>query len=65
MRDAAEETVPRMRPRGGPLLDDNLPVPGRLYDVSQNALRVVIAEDEALIRLDLKEMLERARFRSV
>jgi two-component system, response regulator PdtaR len=26
--------------------------------VSQNALRVVIAEDEALIRLDLKEMLE-------
>src|SRR6202012_3344355 len=25
---------------------------------SQNALRVVIAEDEALIRLDLKEMLE-------
>ncbi|HEX8005249.1 MAG TPA: response regulator, partial [Trebonia sp.] len=27
-------------------------------NVSQNALRVVIAEDEALIRLDLKEMLE-------
>ncbi|MBO0805704.1 MAG: response regulator [Nocardiopsaceae bacterium] len=27
-------------------------------DVSQNALRVVIAEDEALIRLDLREMLE-------
>jgi len=26
--------------------------------VSQNALRVVIAEDEALIRLDLREMLE-------
>jgi len=26
--------------------------------VSRNALRVVIAEDEALIRLDLKEMLE-------
>jgi len=26
--------------------------------VSQNLLRVVIAEDEALIRLDLKEMLE-------
>ena len=26
--------------------------------MSQNALRVVIAEDEALIRLDLKEMLE-------
>lgn len=30
----------------------------RLLQVSQNALRVVIAEDEALIRLDLKEMLE-------
>ena len=39
-------------------LDDNLPVPGRLVGVSRNALRVVIAEDEALIRLDLKEMLE-------
>ncbi len=26
--------------------------------MSQNQLRVVIAEDEALIRLDLKEMLE-------
>ena len=26
--------------------------------MSQNPLRVVIAEDEALIRLDLKEMLE-------
>jgi len=26
--------------------------------VSQNAVRVIIAEDEALIRLDLKEMLE-------
>ena len=26
--------------------------------MSQNLLRVVIAEDEALIRLDLKEMLE-------
>ena len=40
------------------LLDANVPVPGRLLRVSQNALRVVIAEDEALIRLDLKEMLE-------
>src|SRR6202046_1425304 len=36
----------------------NLPGHGRLCCVSQNALRVVIAEDEALIRLDLKEMLE-------
>src|SRR5215471_16363169 len=39
-------------------LMDNLPGHGRLVRVSQNALRVVIAEDEALIRLDLKEMLE-------
>ena len=37
---------------------DNVPPPGSLLGVSQNALRVVIAEDEALIRLDLKEMLE-------
>jgi two-component system, response regulator PdtaR len=39
-------------------LADNVPPDGRLVGVSQNALRVVIAEDEALIRLDLKEMLE-------
>src|SRR5499426_660483 len=31
---------------------------GTLVAVSQTSLRVVIAEDEALIRLDLKEMLE-------
>ena len=37
---------------------DNVPPAGSLLGVSQNALRVVIAEDEALIRLDLKEMLE-------
>ena len=37
---------------------NNLPRPGTLVSVSQNPLRVVIAEDEALIRLDLKEMLE-------
>jgi response regulator NasT len=37
---------------------DNVPGHGRLVRVSQNVLRVVIAEDEALIRLDLKEMLE-------
>ena len=36
----------------------NVPPDCRLLRVSQNALRVVIAEDEALIRLDLKEMLE-------
>jgi two-component system, response regulator PdtaR len=38
--------------------DDNLPDPGTLVRVSQNQLRVVIAEDEALIRMDLREMLE-------
>src|SRR5256885_5940907 len=32
--------------------------PGTLVRVSETARRVVIAEDEALIRLDLKEMLE-------
>ena len=36
----------------------NLPDHGTLVGMSQNPLRVVIAEDEALIRLDLKEMLE-------
>jgi AmiR/NasT family two-component response regulator len=40
------------------LHDDNLPGDGRLVRVSGDPLRVVIAEDEALIRLDLKEMLE-------
>ena len=42
----------------GSLANDNLPGEGRLVSVSRNPLRVVIAEDEALIRLDLKEMLE-------
>jgi AmiR/NasT family two-component response regulator len=36
----------------------NLPAAGTLMSVSQHPLRVLIAEDEALIRLDLKEMLE-------
>ncbi len=36
----------------------NLPGPGTLMQVSETQRRVVIAEDEALIRLDLKEMLE-------
>jgi len=36
----------------------NLPGACTLVSVSQKQLRVVIAEDEALIRLDLKEMLE-------
>ena len=48
----------RHRPGWRAALTHNLQVPGSLYCVSQNALRVVIAEDEALIRLDLKEMLE-------
>ena len=39
-------------------LGHNLPGDGRLLHVSGDPLRVVIAEDEALIRLDLKEMLE-------
>jgi AmiR/NasT family two-component response regulator len=38
--------------------NDNVPGDGRLVSVTRNPLRVVIAEDEALIRLDLKEMLE-------
>ena len=38
--------------------ETNVPVNGRLVRMSRNVLRVVIAEDEALIRLDLKEMLE-------
>ena len=36
----------------------NLPRAGTLLRVSETQRRVVIAEDEALIRLDLKEMLE-------
>ena len=36
----------------------NRPDYDTLVRVSQNPLRVVLAEDEALIRLDLKEMLE-------
>ena len=44
------------RPRGA--ATHNLPAACTLVSVSQKQLRVVIAEDEALIRLDLKEMLE-------
>jgi AmiR/NasT family two-component response regulator len=36
----------------------SVPGPGTLVRVTDRARRVVIAEDEALIRLDLKEMLE-------
>jgi AmiR/NasT family two-component response regulator len=41
-----------------PRLTTTLPGPGTLVRVTDSARRVVIAEDEALIRLDLKEMLE-------
>jgi two-component system, response regulator PdtaR len=51
--------VPSPRPAcRARLHETSVLVPGSLLGVSQNALRVVIAEDEALIRLDLKEMLE-------
>src|SRR3954453_18390570 len=43
----------------------SVPVPGSLVRVTQSARRVVIAEDEALIRLDLKEMLEEDGYRVV
>src|SRR6266851_6573895 len=48
------------RPGGAPLArpNVNLPGTGTIMSVSQTPLRVLIAEDEALIRLDLKEMLE-------
>jgi AmiR/NasT family two-component response regulator len=36
----------------------SVPGPGTLLRVTESPRRVVIAEDEALIRLDLKEMLE-------
>ena len=49
---SADSTIP------ADALADNVPRDCRLVGVSQNPLRVVIAEDEALIRLDLKEMLE-------
>jgi len=50
--------MPGSRSSGEEWAGDNLPADCRLGGVSQNVLRVVIAEDEALIRLDLKEMLE-------
>ena len=45
-------------PVPGEWLKLNVPAACTLVSVSQKQLRVVIAEDEALIRLDLKEMLE-------
>lgn len=47
-----------VHPPVGGATDVNLPAFGTLMPVSQTPVRVVIAEDEALIRLDLKEMLE-------
>ncbi len=44
-------------PAGGALAKTSVAGPGRLVRV-ESARRVVIAEDEALIRLDLKEMLQ-------
>jgi AmiR/NasT family two-component response regulator len=48
--------IPAPRVAGAANVD--LPAFGTLMPVSQTPVRVVIAEDEALIRLDLKEMLE-------
>src|SRR5689334_20573010 len=46
------------RPRDPGAAGPDLPPLGGLVAGSQTPVRVVIAEDEALIRLDLKEMLE-------
>jgi len=51
--------------RVGDALKDKIPGGGRLVRVSGDPLRVVIAEDEALIRLDLKEMLEEEGYQVV
>jgi AmiR/NasT family two-component response regulator len=47
-----------MGPSWPPGAATSVPGPGTLVRVTDSARRVVIAEDEALIRLDLKEMLE-------
>ena len=57
MDSASWSTGARRPPKGG-RPNVNLPGTGTLVPVSQTPFRVVIAEDEALIRLDLKEMLE-------
>ena len=43
---------------GVPAVGTRIACPGTLVRVTETTRRVVIAEDEALIRLDLKEMLE-------
>jgi len=53
---ACPRILPRLDTQGRP--EANLPRSGYARRVSQPSFRVVIAEDEALIRLDLKEMLE-------
>jgi AmiR/NasT family two-component response regulator len=45
-------------PSGAPGAGTRVAGPGTLLRVTETPRRVVIAEDEALIRLDLKEMLE-------
>ena len=52
------ETENNLTRAAAELDETRLPRHGTLVGMSQNPLRVVIAEDEALIRLDLKEMLE-------
>jgi two-component system, response regulator PdtaR len=58
MDSASWSTGARPAARRGSRPNVNLPAAGTLVPVSQTPFRVVIAEDEALIRLDLKEMLE-------
>src|SRR3954469_25038157 len=45
-------------PSAAPAVRTRIAGPGTLVRVTETPRRVVIAEDEALIRLDLKEMLE-------
>src|SRR3954454_17315634 len=45
-------------PSAAPRTDTRVAAPGTLVRVTETPRRVVIAEDEGLIRLDLKEMLE-------
>jgi AmiR/NasT family two-component response regulator len=52
----ADAAGPRAGQRGA--AEANLPAFGTLVPVTKTPVRVVIAEDEALIRLDLREMLE-------
>src|ERR1700730_6520520 len=53
------------RSRDRPWARSSVPGLGRVWYVTEIARRVVIAEDEALIRLDLKEMLEEEGYQVV